>query len=107
MAVCQGCAQRVYRLADGLHDSIADGGARHRCADPAQREHVVMSQEQYSLRCPGCGSRDVAESSWNRLVDFPDAIWLHPDWPEPLRAHVCVPSKPTGKPKPVWEAFRA
>lgn len=57
-------------------------------------EQVVMSLEQWRMRCPDCGTRDVAVSTWQRLVEFPDIIWQHPNWPLPLEAHVCWRAKP-------------
>jgi hypothetical protein len=109
VAACQGCHQRVYALADGLHDALADGGGRHFCTDIEKRETVTMSQEQYSLRCTCCGSRDVAESSWGRLVDFSDDIWMSPEPWHQLQEHVCASQqheKRSAGPRPVWEAFR-
>lgn len=69
-------------------------------------EQIVMSQSQYSLRCPDCGSREVAVSTWKRLVECPDIVWEHYDWPLPLQAHNCLKPKDTnGRRRPVWEAY--
>ena len=103
MTTCQGCSVRVYRLADGLHDAIADGGALHVCADQEKRECVVMSVETMKASCPCCGSRDVAESTWGRLVEWPGLIGTLADWIGPLRMHVCEQSNVS---KRVPETYR-
>lgn len=60
-----------------------------------------MSLEQWRQRCPDCGTRDVAVSTWQRLVEFPDIVWQHPDWPLPLEAHVCAVAAPETRETPI------
>jgi predicted RNA-binding Zn-ribbon protein involved in translation (DUF1610 family) len=71
-------------------DLMADGSGRHLCADPDKRENIEMSVAQYSYRCPDCGVREVAVSTWGRIVECPDALWQSPAWDDQLDMHVCA-----------------
>jgi hypothetical protein len=104
-ASCPGCGAPINVWFDGwrpVHrDLIADGNRRHLCADPAKRERIEMSQDQYSYRCPNCGVREVAVTTWRRIVEFPDVLWQSPSWDDALDVHVCADSghRPKG-PRP-------
>lgn len=87
-AYCGG-AVRVHKdLASGrliTTNAHEDAGSVHECAEMAQ-ETVTRSLD--TLRCPTCGSPDVALTSMGRWVEL-----LYGGTAPPYLDHVCAPSR--------------
>lgn len=91
-AFCLGCAVPVYVYRDlpAQREVVRDCGeyrTRHLCANEELREGVVLD-DRATARCPECGTRAVAWSTWGRLVEWCDSMVTHA-WGEPLEPHVC------------------
>jgi hypothetical protein len=116
-AVCQGCRApvNVWRLGDRvvIRDRSMVESPVHLCP-PELRERIeIPFMELMAFECWRCGEKDVAPTSWGRVVDFPSSDPETEGWAEawvgPLDEHVCrrpsAPNKAATSPRPVWEAF--
>jgi hypothetical protein len=97
-AVCQGCRAPVNLWRHNgqvvIRDRSMVESPVHLCRDPEQREHIEIGfLELMAFECWRCGSRDVAPTSWGRIVDFPCSDPTVEGWAEawvgPLEEHVC------------------
>lgn len=116
-AVCYGCRAPVTVWQDGdrttLRDQSIVNAPVHLCADPEKRERIELgSAELLAFECWRCGEKDVAPTTWGRVVDFPSSTLSVLDWSEafvgPLHEHVCraAPNTPENTKQRAPEAFR-
>ncbi len=110
-AVCQGCRAPVNVWRHGDHVVIRDrSGVRspvHLCP-PELRERIELPlKELLAFSCWRCGERDVAPTTWGRIVDFPSSDPETEGWAEawegPLQEHVCADPAHPARPLPIQQ----
>lgn len=100
-ADCIGCAVHVnvfrVRGREVIRERSMTWSPIHLCENPELRERIELPfLELMAFTCWRCGDRDVAPSSWGRLVVFPGTVeaesWAE-SWVGPFELHICEVAK--------------